>query len=123
HQLSIEDRRGARYFVDGYKTIDAHKGRGVWPDTTTLFFTLHDGADSRGRRAGHGAVEVRVRDLLHQVSTMRARPGSRFLASFARFSRIASQTATNSGRLMALLPPHAPDIRLQSPSYFSASPT
>ena len=51
------------------------------------------GEDARGAQVGHGAVEVRLRDLLRQASTMRgvgargalAKGGApiRFLASFA----------------------------------------
>jgi cholesterol oxidase len=83
HRLLIEDRAGARYFVDGYKTIDAVKGSGVWPDTTTLFFTLHRGESACAPRIGHGAVDVTLRDLVSQVSTMTGGSRVRFLRSFA----------------------------------------
>ena len=81
HQLVVEDRAGKRWFIDGYKTIDAALGSGLWPDTTTLFFTLYEGRDASGPRIGHGAVQVELRDLLRQVSTMKG-GRARFLASF-----------------------------------------
>jgi cholesterol oxidase len=83
HQLVIEDRAGVTYFLDGYKTIDADKGSGVWPDTTTLFFSLYAGRDASGARIGHGAVEVELGDLFRQVSTMRGASPVRFIATFA----------------------------------------
>ena len=82
HRLVIEDRSEKRYFVDGYKTIDAQLGSGVWLDTTTLFFALHEGTDATSPRIGHGAVVVHVRDLVRQVSTMRSGSRFRFVASF-----------------------------------------
>ncbi len=87
HQLVLEDRPGKRFFLDGYKTIDAEKGSGVWADTTTLFFALHQGADASGPRVGHGAVEVLIPDLLRQLSTMRGEARLRFVASFGEQMR------------------------------------
>lgn len=87
HRLAIEDRDGKRFFVDGYKTIDAEQGSGVWPDTTTLFFTLHEGTDATTPPIGHGAVEVLLRDLVRQLSTMRGGARLRFVASFGEHMR------------------------------------
>lgn len=99
HQLVVLDRAGRPFFIDGYKVIDARSERGVWADTTTLFFSVHAGAGPGAERIGHGAVEVRLRDLARQVSTMRgaeagsrargARDCARFVASFvSRMARV-----------------------------------
>lgn len=98
HRLVIEDRAGKRFFVDGYKTIDADKGSGVWPDTTTLFFTLHEGTDASTPPIGHGAVVVLVRDLMRQVSTMRGGARVRFVASFGEHMRRVYASALGESR-------------------------
>ena len=71
HQLTVQDRDGRTWFVDGYKTIDRALGRGFWPDTTTLFFTVHDGSTAAAPTLGYGSVDVRLSDLFKQASTMR----------------------------------------------------
>ena len=88
HRLVVADRSGRSFFIDGYKIIDARQGRGVWADTTTLFFSVHAGRDASGERIGEGSVVVRLRDLARQVSTMRG-GGGRFVASFvSRMARV-----------------------------------
>jgi cholesterol oxidase len=71
HQLTVQDRDGRTWFVDGYKIIDRTLGRGVWPDTTTLLFTVHEGGSAAGPSLGYGSVDVRLSDLFKQASTMR----------------------------------------------------
>ncbi len=81
HQLTVRDRLGKSWFVDGYKTIGKDRGRGLWPDTTTLYFTVYEGETSAGPAIGDGSVEVRLEDLWKQVSTMRSEAASGPLAS------------------------------------------
>lgn len=71
HQLTVQDRDGRTWFVDGYKIIDRTLGRGLWPDTTTLLFTVHEGDSAAGPSLGYGSVDVRLSDLFKQASTMR----------------------------------------------------
>lgn len=83
HQLSVRDREGRAWFIDGHKTIGREHGRGLWPDTTTLFFTVHEGETAAGPAIGRGSVQVRLRDLARQASSMRgARASLRFLRMF-----------------------------------------
>jgi cholesterol oxidase len=77
HQLTVRDRQGRTWFVDGYKTIGRDRGRGLWPDTTTLYFTVHEGETSASPSIGEGSVEVRLDDLWKQVSTMRGGAANR----------------------------------------------
>jgi len=91
HQLQVRDREGHSFFVDGYKTIDRTRGRGMWPDTTTLFFSVHEGKDARGKRLGDGSVVVRISDLVKQVSTMRGdRAGGALGSAHASFRFVRS---------------------------------
>ncbi len=102
HQLVVQDRGGKRFFLDGYKTIDGLVGRGLWKDTTTLFYTAHEGEDAHGAPCGEGAAMVRVRDLVRQVSTMGGDRARGFLADGEAGARFVSSFASRMGRTYVL---------------------
>ena len=102
HQLVVQDCGGRRFFLDGYKTIDGVVGRGLWKDTTTLFYTAYEGEDASGARLGEGAARVRLRDLMRQVSTMGGDRARGLVADGQASARFVSSFATRMGRTYVL---------------------
>ena len=91
HHASLRDAAGHAYFLDGYKDIHDDPGPDLWRDTATLFVTLHEGDDERGEVLGRGVVQVRLGDLLRQITTMEATGAPSFLAgrrAVLRFVRL-----------------------------------
>jgi cholesterol oxidase len=72
HHAVLRDRAGRAYLMEGHKEIHDDPGPDLWTDTTTLFFTLREGADGQGPSAGKGVVRVRLLDLMKQIGTMTA---------------------------------------------------
>jgi cholesterol oxidase len=63
---------GTRCFLAGSKVIHDDRGFDVWADTTTLFVTVHRGADAGGAVIGRGILTIAMEDFLRQLRTMRA---------------------------------------------------
>lgn len=68
--LAAED--GRVYYFEGFKLIRDHPLADVWADTTTLYITVFDGADSRAPVLGKGILIIRPQDFLRQLTTIRA---------------------------------------------------
>jgi cholesterol oxidase len=64
------DKDGHHYYVDGFKVIRNDPGLDIWPDTTTLYITIHDGSDASGRVVGRGILHIAIPDFLKQVTTL-----------------------------------------------------
>jgi cholesterol oxidase len=69
-RLTAED--GRAYWFEGFKVIHDDRGLDVWPDTTTLYVTLHDGPDAAAPVLGKGVLRISVADFRRQLGTMRA---------------------------------------------------
>jgi cholesterol oxidase len=87
-RLTAKD--GATYYFEGHKIIHNDPGFDVWSDTTTLFITVYAGKDDTGAIVGKGIIEIHLKDLRQQLTTMRAlnapNLGQR-LSILARFGR------------------------------------
>jgi choline dehydrogenase-like flavoprotein len=87
--LVAED--GRRFCVDGYKLIHDDAGPDLWPDTTTLFVTVHSGPDTSGPVVAKGMVFIHLKDFQKQLRTMKAIGAKnkleelKALAKFGRF--------------------------------------
>lgn len=79
------------YYLAGHKTVRDDPGFDLWKDTTTLFTTLHKGADKTAPVVGAGILSLGMGDLAKLVSTMRAihadslAEKTKALASFGSF--------------------------------------
>lgn len=69
-QLTAED--GRQWWFEGFKVIRDDPALDAWPDTTTLYVTLHDGADAQAPVLGRGILRISPSDFLKQMRTMRA---------------------------------------------------
>ncbi len=84
--------QGEEYYLYGHKDVrnDAG-GLDLWKDTTTLYTTLHKGADRSAPIVGAGILGLGIVDLLKLVSTMRAMNGGgveETAAAVAKFGKI-----------------------------------
>ena len=83
----------ATYYFEGYKAVHNDPGFDVWSDTTTLFITVYAGMDNTGAIVGKGIIEIHVKDLAHQLTTMKvlnAQNLGQRLSIMARFGRFFS---------------------------------
>jgi len=64
--------QGKPYHLAGHKEIRNDPGFDLWPDTTTLYTTLHAGTDKSGDIIGAGILRLGMTDFLKLMSTMRA---------------------------------------------------
>jgi cholesterol oxidase len=72
YRMRLTDENGRAYWFHGFKVINDDRGLDVWADTTTLYTTLYDGPDETSPVLGKGILRIAPRDLLRQLSTMRA---------------------------------------------------
>jgi|CXWL01.1.fsa_nt_gi cholesterol oxidase len=72
YRMGLRSEEGRRYFFHGFKLVtDAPLVRS-WPQTTTLYVTVHDGADDAAPVLGKGVLHIQPADFLKQMTTMEA---------------------------------------------------
>ena len=87
-KLSTEEGRG--YYFVGFKSIHDDRGSDVWPDTTTLYVTVHEGDTDAGKDSAKGILTIRAEDFATQLATMKvlnATSVAQRLAATARFGQ------------------------------------
>ncbi|MDE2089462.1 MAG: GMC family oxidoreductase N-terminal domain-containing protein, partial [Gammaproteobacteria bacterium] len=87
-RMTAED--GRVYYLDGYKQIHDDPGFDLWSDTTTLYITVHDGANAAGPVLGEGVLHILPEDFLRQMSTLQVKNADgplQRLEAAARFGR------------------------------------
>lgn len=70
--IPLRDTAGKAYYVQGYKEINEDHGLRVWPETSTLYITVFEGADAGGTVIGKGILHIAPADFLKQMTTMAA---------------------------------------------------
>ena len=68
-RLTAED--GHVYWFEGVKRIRDDPGPDLWTDITTLFASVHDGADASAPVVARGILTIHHEDLLTQILSMR----------------------------------------------------
>lgn len=88
-KLAAED--GSTYFFNGYKVVRSDKaGLDAWADTTTLYITIHAGADENSPVLGKGRLHIELLDFAKQLTTIQvsnAQSLGQRLDGIARFGR------------------------------------
>ncbi len=90
YSMPLRAEDGKQYFLYGYKKVQDQRGFDVWPDTTTLYISLHDGADQNAPLLGRGILHIEVADFAKQMTTMQARNAANTaeaITAVARFGR------------------------------------
>ena len=88
-KLSSEE--GKTYWFHGYKVVhDNPNALDIWPDTSTLYITVHEGGDASDAVLGKGVLHIEPADFAKQMTTMQvtnARNLVERLEATARFGR------------------------------------
>jgi cholesterol oxidase len=88
-KLIAED--GKTYYFKGFKFVHHNKGLDMWPETSTLYITLFDGADDTAPVYGQGILHILPSDFEKQMTTMKAvnapsqLEGLRVVADFGKY--------------------------------------
>ena len=82
YRMQLHASDGRTLFFDGYKTITHGSLLRIWPDTSTLYVTVHGGADAAAPVIGKGILHIRIADFARQMTTMEV-PNARSLAERA----------------------------------------
>ena len=71
YRMPLTTEGGRHLYLYGYKLIRDDKGLDLWPDTTTLFVSVHEGTDEFGPRVGKGIVTIHPKDFATQLRTFK----------------------------------------------------
>jgi len=64
--------KGQEYYLAGHKEVKDDPGFDMWKDTTTLYTTLHKGADKHAPIVGAGILSLGMADFMKLMTTVRA---------------------------------------------------
>lgn len=81
---------GQDYYLSGKKEVRDTPGIDLWPDTTTLYTTLHKGTDNSGEVVGAGVLGLSPVELAKLVSTVNVTDADSVIdqaAAIAKFGR------------------------------------
>jgi cholesterol oxidase len=96
YRMRLHATDGRTFYVDAFKRIDDGRLRDVWPATTTLYTTVHGGADPSAPVVARGIVTIAPTDFARQVTTLQVRGA----ANAADRARLLGQFGTLfAGRL------------------------
>lgn len=70
YRFKMVDVEGKRYFFDGFKRIRNSPFLRVWPDTTTLYFTLYGQSEEARWKIGSGILRIQPLDFLKELTTL-----------------------------------------------------
>ncbi|MEO7457747.1 MAG: alpha/beta fold hydrolase [Gemmatimonadaceae bacterium] len=62
---------GMSWYMDGYKRVRQGSLLHIWPDTSTLYITIHEGTDASGAIVGRGVLHIGALDFQKQMGTMK----------------------------------------------------
>lgn len=72
YQMRLDSEEGKQYYFKGFKYVHHDRGLDEWPDTSTLYITLFEGADDKGKIIGQGVLHILLADFAKQMRTMKA---------------------------------------------------
>lgn len=70
YRMTLRSVEGASYYFYGFKTIRDDSGPDSLSDATTLYFTLYEGENMKGRVIGKGLCLTPPASLLRQLTTL-----------------------------------------------------
>ncbi len=88
YRMKMISEDGHAYYFDGFKTIREGPPDKLWPETTTLYFTVYHGQSTSGAVLGKGILRTSAGDFLKQLTTLQVTgaPGNaQGLAAAAKF--------------------------------------
>ena len=130
YAMLLESEEGKQYFFKGFKYVHHDRGLDEWPDTSTLYITLFEGADDKGKIIGQGILHILMADFSKQMKTMKyvnassVAEGLKALAAFGKyFSASLFQVyggifAPNNFYNPDAVPRKKRELRLSDPEYY-----
>jgi cholesterol oxidase len=88
YRMQLRSVEGNDYWFEGTKYIADDPGLDLWPDTTTLYISVREGAGPGGKLVGRGILHILPADFLKQLRATRpvnAEDTVTGLAAVARF--------------------------------------
>ncbi len=95
YRMKLSTEQGRQYYFVGFKSIHDDRGLDIWPDTTTLYVTVHEGDNDAGKVVAKGILTIRPDDFMTQLTTMKvlnATSTQQRLAATARFGQFFAGT-------------------------------
>lgn len=71
YQTKMISTEGRVLFFDGFKSLHEGLPGELWPEITTLYFTVYDGEDSSAPVLGKGILRVAREDFIRQLAALR----------------------------------------------------
>lgn len=71
YRMPMTTESGQHFYMHGFKHVRDDKGLDLWPDTSTLYVTIHQGLDESGPRMGRGILRIHAKDFATQLRTFR----------------------------------------------------
>jgi cholesterol oxidase len=72
YRMQLTSAEGKTYWFEGTKYIKDDRGLDLWPDATTLYITVREGAAPGGELLGCGVLHIQPGDFLKQLRATRA---------------------------------------------------
>jgi cholesterol oxidase len=72
YRMKLSSEEGKTFYFTGFKILRDDPGPDIWPDTTTLFITIHEGDSENGPVVGKGILHIKPHDFMTQLSTTKA---------------------------------------------------
>ena len=95
YRMKLLSEEGPTYFFEGKKIIRQNSILDIWHDTSTLYITLHSGADATAPVLGQGELHIAPADFAKQMTTMQvanAQTPQQRLQAIARFGEFFAGT-------------------------------
>ena len=70
YAMKLVSDEGQSFFFTGFKRVHDDSGIDVWTDTSTLYITIHEGANDQGEVLQRGVLKIAVADFTKQMTTM-----------------------------------------------------
>ena len=130
YAMLLESEAGKQFYFKGFKYVHHDRGLDEWPDTSTLYITIFEGADDQGNIIGQGIMHILLSDFSKQMKTMKyvnassAVEGLKALAAFGKyFSASLFQVyggvfAPNNFYNPDAVPRKKRELRLSDPEYY-----
>ena len=76
YRMKLVAEEGRTWFFHGFKKVTDASLLAAWPQTTTLYVTVHEGEDELGPVAGKGILHIAPADFARQMTTMKGTGGT-----------------------------------------------
>ena len=90
YRMEMRSDEGRTFYFEGIKIIHHGSAGALWPETTTLYVTVYDGASSASPVLGKGILRISAEDFMRQLTTIQvtgAQDNRQRLDALTRFGK------------------------------------